>query len=1083
MIDRNSIKKQLKNRNTAIIISFILAFSVFIPSFSMNVEAADTIIVDDDGTGDYTSIQDAIDNANVGDYIIVKSGTYGDQLSVYVDSLTISAASGELPTLYLSSYTVGIDVTGSDVLIEGFEIFGNGNLTWGPFPTIKASTGSDGLNIINCRFKVFTGEIGQAALSIDSGVQEVVFTSNVINGYLYTIYNGVIISGDTTYYGSIQDVIDFALPGQTVTVYPGIYNERLVIGKQITLIGFGANSIIRPETVPSPGVYDVEIDANRTVISSLNFDFNGASDTRSGNGIVVSDMLEPPVTNVTISNNIIQTGHANTGIQTGKYSDIGGLIVQNNIFYADYDGLGEGIYINPYSGNDNVLIDDNEFYGNLFSAISIEASNVTASDNIIYSNYTQGVYGIRYIELTGGETFNGVRIFDNEIQNVTYGIRVGTSTDVGSSLTSIIEYNSIFNCTNGVWIRFGVNSTSQINNNSIYNNSLFGLNNEGTTTINAVDNWWGHISGPYNAIINPTGLGDNVTDNANIWPWLEFDGYSLPPIVDYDIGTPQENGGFIISDTTPITISADDNESGILSITYRLWNTTSRWGSWVTYTGEFTLSGDGKHMVQYNVTDNAGTKATDTITHYVDTTSPEVKVLYPNGGDFLSNDVTILWGANDKIPDQWQTQWNNSWPLSEDYPGHIQSFNPTETSLKSVQLLLVGDDANISVKIFSDITPVPIPIGQSTKRLQTVGNPGSPIWIDFPLESEITLDIEQTYYIGVTQEILGSTGFSWYYLNHSMGIDPYMYGEAYLKRTDTLELHTDWDWGFKTMKWDSLLGIEVQLSLTGVSPWSTVAVDETNDGSYIWDTTIYPDGTNNKIRILADDLIGNIGGDESDTRFTIDNAGPSITNVVIRDTTIDNTEYTTNGNSVEISATISGDPISIEADLSALGGGSAVPADSYTANTARWILSSIVCAPSNGELTVTITAADATGDSGFNLGTIIADNTAPDVAITRPGPGLYIMDSMRLLPFSYPFIIGQITVSADATDEGSGIEKVEFYLENRLESNVSQVPYNWLWDEAATGFFKIEVIGYDNVGLTTSVEMRDIFIINLDIFG
>ncbi len=93
------------------------------------------------------------------------------------------------------------------------------------------------------------------------------------------------------------------------------------------------------------------------------------------------------------------------------------------------------------------------------------------------------------------------------------------------------------------------------------------------------------------------------------------------------------------------------------------------------------------------------------------------------------------------------------------------------------------------------------------------------------------------------------------------------------------------------------------------------------------------------------------------------------------------------------------------------------------------------------------------------------------------------MDSMRLLPFSYPFIIGQITVSADVEDNGSGIEKVEFYLENRLESTVYEVPYNWLWDEAATGFFKIEVIAYDNVGHITTKEVRDIFIINLDIFG
>ena len=82
-----------------IILSVLIAFSITLPNFTLLVNAADTLIVDDDGTGDYLSIQDAIDNANVGDYIIVKDGTYGDQLTVNVNSLTLSAASGENPTI------------------------------------------------------------------------------------------------------------------------------------------------------------------------------------------------------------------------------------------------------------------------------------------------------------------------------------------------------------------------------------------------------------------------------------------------------------------------------------------------------------------------------------------------------------------------------------------------------------------------------------------------------------------------------------------------------------------------------------------------------------------------------------------------------------------------------------------------------------------------------------------------------------------------------------------------------------------------------------------------------------------------
>jgi len=287
------------------------------------------------------------------------------------------------------------------------------------------------------------------------------------------------------------------------------------------------------------------------------------------------------------------------------------------------------------------------------------------------------------------------------------------------------------------------------------------------------------------------------------------------------------------------------------------------------------------------------------------------------------------------------------------------------------------------------------------------------------------------------------------------------------------------------MAWEDDIDINIEYTMTGVSPWSTIAEDEINDGSYTWDTTPFPDGENYKIRVIAEDFILNLGGDESDGRFTIDNEGPTISDIVITDTTIESTEFTKDGDSLRITATVLGDPVTIEADLSSIGEGSAVPATSYTANIAKWEVSSIVCTPSNGPITIRINAIDSTGDSSSNVGSIIADNANPSILITRPGPGLYIMDSMRLLPFSYPFIIGQITFIADANDtvDGSGISHVEFYLENDLEATSTEVPYSWLWDKAATGFFDLEVKVYDNAGHSATDEIRDLFIINLDILG
>jgi len=71
----------------------------------------------------------------------------------------------------------------------------------------------------------------------------------------------------------------------------------------------------------------------------------------------------------------------------------------------------------------------------------------------------------------------------------------------------------------------------------------------------------------------------------------------------------------------------------------------------------------------------------------------------------------------------------------------------------------------------------------------------------------------------------------------------------------------------------------------------------------------------------------------------------------------------------------------------------------------------------------------------------------------------------------------------EAYDNESGINHVEFYLENDLEKTVNDPPFKWLWDRAATGFFDIEIRVYDNVGHMTTEEINDLFIINLDIIG
>ena len=106
------------------------------------------------------------------------------------------------------------------------------------------------------------------------------------------------------------------------------------------------------------------------------------------------------------------------------------------------------------------------------------------------------------------------------------------------------------------------------------------------------------------------------------------------------------------------------------------------------------------------------------------------------------------------------------------------------------------------------------------------------------------------------------------------------------------------------------------------------------------------------------------------------------------------------------------------------------------------------------------------------------DTAPPQVEIAIPQKGyLYINLAdfiIMKIPFITTLIIGKLTVTANATDNQSGINRVEFYRDNELQATDTTAPYEWTWTERGHFFpYVLKAIAYDNAGhYSNSAEVK-----------
>ena len=302
-------------------------------------------------------------------------------------------------------------------------------------------------------------------------------------------------------YTSIQSAINDASNGYTIYVYPGNYNESIVINKSISLIGMEINGE-KPVISTSENKSTVIVEADGcifrgfTVLSGRGLRIISNENIVENNRVMYSKGLGISLygsSNNLIKNNEVTNGF-NNGIHLRKSS---GNIITRNIVSANSE---TGIVVFDHS--DYNIISYNNVTKNFHGMeIGEDANDSTISFNHVYFNQQYGICV---------DTSNNVSILNNTIHNHAYG---GLQLMDCSNCT--VSGNEIYYNDRGIMVESNYMWEKQYNlikRNNVYSNSGVGIYIEGSLRNDFTEN--------------------NLMDNGdNAWFWEQtIIGYPYSPL-------------------------------------------------------------------------------------------------------------------------------------------------------------------------------------------------------------------------------------------------------------------------------------------------------------------------------------------------------------------------------------------------------------------------------------------------------------------------------------------------------------------------------------------------------------------------
>jgi len=565
-------------------ILFILVLVVSLGLATTAPVLADVI----DVPGDYDTIQEAIDEADPGDTIIVAAGLYEE--NVIIDkSLTLNGAQAGVDARTRSGDETIIEpddgvciqvisATGRVVVIDGLTVQNAGHGITAPEPVMAAE-----ITVKNVR-----------ALNLVTFAISMAFTIEATVEYCYV---------EGAEYGINVGALDPFPP--TVSTFRN--NEIVNVAYGFT--GYFKDSLIEGNLVRDFATEGKGIDGqlldseikNNTVTgyvegAALTFEDHYAralsenvkveGNTFTGNslGIYVFD-TQTELTGITVNfNNIADNswyGIWNEGGETldatknwwgdasgpSKVGPGDGDDISTKVLYSPWLGAQLGTEPMTWSVDPTGFIQDAIDAGDPGDIITVAEGEYEEDLNIDKALTLQSADGVEVTTITGSvsmELDTETVFFGGEDAGFTVDADAGEfaiwlSIDNGSEVT--ISQNILTGATEGITTRSGLlddstvtiednqihqndygiylesvagDSTVLINSNRLAGNDDYGLYVEDSAvTIDATYNWWGHASGPSGGVADPVtsriadGTGSAVSEHVHFDPWLTAYLYAL----------------------------------------------------------------------------------------------------------------------------------------------------------------------------------------------------------------------------------------------------------------------------------------------------------------------------------------------------------------------------------------------------------------------------------------------------------------------------------------------------------------------------------------------------------------------------